>query len=45
VRRSEHLIDLPLLKVVGDVLHDCRKCVLSAITVAILNRVSFEMAV
>lgn len=45
VRCLEHLIDLLLFEVVGYVLHDCRKCVLSAITVAILNRVSFEIAV
>ncbi len=37
VRRCEHLINLLLLDVVGDALHQCRKGVLSAIMVAILN--------
>ncbi len=45
VRRFEHLVDLFLFKVVGDVLHYCRKGMLSAITVVILNRVSFKIAV
>ena len=39
VSRPEHLIDLLLFEVVGDVLHaQCRKTNLSAITVVILNR-------
>ena len=45
VSRPEHLVHLLLFKVVGDVLHDCRKGMLSAIPVVILNRVSFKIAV
>ena len=38
VRRCKHLVNLFFFKVVGNVLHShCRKCVLSAITVVILN--------
>jgi hypothetical protein len=39
VSRCKHLVDLLFFEVVGDVLHDCRKCVLSAITVVILSMI------
>jgi hypothetical protein len=44
VRRREHLVDLLFLEVVGDVLQDCRKGDLSAITVVILNVVFLRAA-
>jgi hypothetical protein len=43
VSRPEHLVHLLLFEVIGDVLHALPK--LSAITVVILNRVSFKIAV
>src|ERR1019366_7028280 len=45
VRRCKHLVDLLLFEVVGDVLHArCRKCILSAITVVILNEIHCSTA-
>ena len=42
VRCLKHLIDLLLLEVVGDVLHECRKMMLAATTIAILSVVLRE---